>query len=167
METATSIPGYVLREATEEDVPLVLSFIRGLAEYEKIAHKVTATEDLLRESLFGDRKSAEVILGYYRDEPVAFALFYHTYSTHLGRPGLFLEDLFVKPAMRKKGFGKALLSYLARLARERNCRRFEWCVLDWNEPDLKFYRSIGAVTLDDWTVHRLEGEALKKLSDEL
>lgn len=162
----TSIPGYTLQDATEADVPLVLSFIRELAEYEKVAHDVTATEDVLRESLFGNQRVAEVVLGYYRNEPVSFALFFHNFSTHLGQPGLYLEDLYVKPDMRGKGFGRTMLAYLARLARERRCGRFEWCVLDWNEPAIKFYRSLGAVPMDEWTVQRLEGEALEKLAGE-
>ena len=166
MKIKTSIPGYTLHEATEADVPLVLSFIRELAEYEKVAHEVTATENALRESLFGNRKVAEVVLGYYRNEPVSFALFFHNFSTHLGQPGLYLEDLYVKPDMRGKGFGRTMLAYLARLARRRNCGRFEWCVLDWNEPAIKFYRSLGAVPMDEWTDQRLEGEALEKLAGE-
>ena len=166
MEIKTQIPDFVLREATEADVPLILSFIRELAEYEKLAHEVVATEDVLRESLFGDRKIAEVILGYYQNESVSFALFFHNFSTFLGQPGIYLEDLYVKPEMRGKGLGKSMLAYLASLARERNCGRFEWWVLDWNEPALKFYRSMGAIPMDEWTVQRLEGVALEKLADE-
>jgi len=166
MEIKTQIPGFVLREATEADVPLILSFIRELAEYEKLAHEVVATEDVLRESLFGDRKIAEVIIGYYQDESVSFALYFHNFSTFIGKPGIYLEDLYVKPEMRGKGLGKSMLAYLASLARERKCGRFEWWVLDWNEPALKFYRSMGAIPMDEWTVQRLEGEALEKLADE-
>jgi len=165
MEIKTSIPDFVLREATEKEVPLVLSFIHELAEYEKLAHEVVATEEVLRKSLFGDRKVAEVIIGYYQDEPVSLALFFHNFSTFLGQPGIYLEDLYVKPEMRGKGFGKAILAYLASLARERNCGRLEWWVLDWNEPALKFYRSIGAMPMDEWTVQRVAGEALEKLAN--
>ena len=165
MEIKTHIPNFVLREATEADVSLILSFIRELAEYEKLAHEVEATEDVLRESLFGDRKIAEVILGYYQDESVSFALFFHNFSTFLGQPGIYLEDLYVKPEMRGKGLGKTMLAYLARLALERKCGRLEWWVLDWNEPALKFYRSMGAIPMDEWTVQRLAGEDLEKLAD--
>ena len=166
MEIKTHIPNFVLREATETDVSLILSFVRELAEYEKLAHEVEATEDALRESLFGDRKIAEVILGYYQDEPVSFALFFYNFSTFLGRPGIYLEDLYVKPQMRGKGLGRAMLAYLARLALERKCGRLEWWVLDWNEPALKFYRSMGAIPMDEWTVQRLAGGDLEKLAGE-
>jgi len=166
MEIKTNIPNFVLREATETDVSLILSFIRELAEYEKLAHEVEATEDVLRESLFGDRKIAEVILGYYQNEPVSFALFFHNFSTFLGQPGIYLEDLYVKPEMRGKGLGRTMLAYLARLALERKCGRLEWWVLDWNEPALNFYRSMGAIPMDEWTVQRLAGDDLEKLADE-
>ena len=166
METKTQIPELVIRQATISDVPLILSFIKGLGEYEKLTHEVVATEEGLRESLFGENPKAEVILGYYQNEPVAFALFFHNFSTFLGRPGLYLEDLFVKPEYRGKGFGKVMLSYLARLTKERNCGRLEWSVLDWNEPALKFYRSIGSRRIDEWTVQRFDGENLEKLAKE-
>jgi GNAT superfamily N-acetyltransferase len=166
MEIKTHIPGFVLREAVQSDIPLILSYIRDLAKYEKLAHEVTATEEVLRESLFGDRKVAEVILGFYQNMPVSFALFFHNFSTFLGRPGIYLEDLFVKREMRGKGFGRIMLAYLASLARERNCGRFEWWVLDWNKPALKLYKSIGAIPMSDWTVQRLEGDALEKLAEE-
>ncbi len=166
MESKTQIPGFVLREATDSDVPLILSFIRELAEYEKLAHEVVATEDLLHESLFGDRKVAEVIIGYYQGEPVSFALYYDNFSTFLGRPGIYVEDLYVKPMMRGKGIGKSMLAYIASLARERKCGRVEWWVLNWNEPALQFYHSIGAKPMDEWTVQRLEGAALDRLAGE-
>ncbi len=166
MEIKTHIPDFAIREATEADVPLILSFIRELAEYEKLAHEVVATEDVLCESLFGDRKVAEVVIGYYQEEPVSFALFFHNFSTFLGRPGIYLEDLYVKPGMRGKGLGKTMLAYIARLARKRNCGRFEWWVLDWNSIALKFYRSMGAVPMDEWTVQRLEGETLERLANQ-
>jgi GNAT superfamily N-acetyltransferase len=159
---ATKVPGFTIRFAGEQDVPLILGFIQGLAEYEKLAQEVAATEDLLRETLFGGRRVAEVLIGEDRGEPVGFALFFHNYSTFLGRPGIYLEDLFVKPEMRGRGFGKALLTCLAKLAKERNCGRVEWAVLDWNEPSIAFYKKLGAVPMEEWTVYRLTGEALDK-----
>jgi GNAT superfamily N-acetyltransferase len=164
--TPTKIPGFVIRFAEEKDVPLILRFIKGLAEYEKLTPEVTATEDLLRETLFGKRQVAEVIIGEYHGDAAAFALFFHNYSTFLGRPGIYLEDLFVKPEMRGHGFGKVLLTYLARLATERNCGRVEWAVLDWNEPAIRFYKKLGAAAMDEWTVFRLTGEALTTLAAE-
>lgn len=166
MEIKTPIPDFVLREATKTDVPLILSFIHELAQYEKLSHEVVATMEGLRESLFGDRKVAEVIIGYYHDEPVSFALFFHNFSTFIGKPGIYLEDLYVRPEMRGKGLGRTTLAYLAHLARERNCARFEWWVLDWNEPAIKLYNSIGAVPMSEWTVQRITGQALDKLADE-
>jgi GNAT superfamily N-acetyltransferase len=153
-----------IRPAMESDTPLILSFIKKLAVYEKLAHKVTATEDILRETLFGERRYAEVVIGYHGGEPVGFALFFHNYSTFLGKPGIYLEDLFVDEEHRGKGFGRALLRRLARLAKERNCGRLEWSVLDWNEPSINFYKALGAAPLDDWTVFRVTGDALDKLA---
>lgn len=164
MEIETRIPSFRIRQASAEDVPLILEFIRELAEYEELSHEVVATEDVLRETLFGDRKVAEVILGYFGGKPVSFALFFHNFSTFLGLPGIYLEDLYVRPDMRGRGIGKTMLAYLARLARERRCGRLEWWVLDWNEPAIAFYESIGAVPMDRWTVHRLTGEALGQLA---
>jgi GNAT superfamily N-acetyltransferase len=165
MKVSTSIPEFTIRAAVSQDVPLILSFICELAEYEKLSHKVVASELELKRTLFGERPAAEVVIGEYNDSPVAFALFFHTYSTFLAKPGLYLEDLFVTPAMRGKGVGKTMLSYLAHLARERDCGRFEWSVLDWNEPAIEVYRSIGATPMDEWTVQRVEGEALARLAD--
>lgn len=145
-------------------MPLILSFIKELAEYERLSHEVSATEDLLRFHLFGERREAEVVIGQHADEPAGFALFFHNFSTFLGRPGIYLEDLYVKPAFRGNGIGRAMLVYLARLARERDCGRLEWSVLDWNEPAIGLYRGIGAVPMDDWTVYRVAGEALQKLA---
>jgi GNAT superfamily N-acetyltransferase len=156
---------FEIKPATEDDAPLILSFIKKLAVYEKLAHEVTATEDILRETLFGERRYAEVVIGYYRGEPAGFALFFHNYSTFLGKPGIYLEDLFVDEEHRGKGFGKALLVYLARLTKERNCGRLEWSVLDWNEPSINFYKALGARPKDEWTVFRLTGEALDKLAE--
>lgn len=153
-----------IRPASEEDVPLILSFIKELAEYERLSHEVSATEELLRFHLFGERREAEVVIGQHADEPAGFALFFHNFSTFLGRPGIYLEDLYVKPAFRGNGIGRAMLVYLAGLARERDCGRLEWSVLDWNEPAIGLYRGIGAVPMDDWTVYRVAGEALQKLA---
>lgn len=166
MEISTKIKNFTIRPAKEDDAPLILSLIKGLAEYEKLSHEVVATEELLRETLFGARRVAEVILGQFGGEPVGFALFFHNFSTFLGRPGIYLEDLFVKPEMRGKGIGRVMLAYVAHLAKERQCGRFEWAVLDWNEPALKFYKSISAVPMDEWTVHRVTGEALDRLAAE-
>ena len=166
MEQTTSISDFNIREASKSDVPLILSFIKELAEYEKLSHEVVATEEILKESLFGEFSSAEVVFGYYKNEPVAFALFFHNFSTFLGKPGLYLEDLFVKPKLRGKGFGKVMLSYLAHVARKSGCGRFEWWVLDWNEPAIKFYNSIGAKPMDEWTVQRVDGESLERLADQ-
>jgi GNAT superfamily N-acetyltransferase len=153
-------------KATERDVPLIVWFIRQLAEYERLSEEAVLTEDLLRESLFGKRPVAEVVIGYYEDKPVAFAVFFHNFSTFLARPGLYLEDLFVIPEMRGKGFGRAMLVHLAKLACERNCGRFEWSVLDWNEPAIGFYKKLGAVPMSEWTVFRMTGEAITRLANE-
>ena len=153
-----------IRPATEDDVPLILSLIRELAEYECLSHEVVATEDLLRDSLFGERRGAEVLIACYKGAPAGFALFFHSFSTFLGRPGIYLEDLHVKPEFRGQGIGRALLTHLARLAKERGCGRLEWSVLDWNESAIKLYKSIGAVPMDEWTVYRVTGEALETLA---
>ena len=166
MRPATSIPNFRIERTGPQDVPLILSFIKELAEYERLAESVTATEDLLREALFGERPSAEAVIGYDGDTPVSFALFFHNFSTFIGRPGLYLEDLYVKPALRGRGIGRAMLRYLAQLAKERGCGRLEWAVLDWNERAIKFYKSLGAAPLAEWTVFRLTGEALDKLAAE-
>ena len=163
-ERTTPEPPVEMRVATEDDVPLILSFIRELAEYEKLSHEVVATEDVLRGSLFGERTGAEVVICYLSGTPAGFALFFHNFSTFLGRPGLYLEDLYVKPEMRGRGLGRALLVHLAKLARERGCGRMEWSVLDWNEPAIKLYKGIGAVPMDEWTVYRFTGEALENLA---
>jgi GNAT superfamily N-acetyltransferase len=150
--------------ATEADVPLILGMIRALAEYEKLAHQVVATETGLREALFGTRPVAEVIIASVGDEPAGFALFFHTFSTFLGRRGLYLEDLFVKPEWRGRGVGKRLLAELAGIALDRGCGRFEWSVLDWNTPAIGFYTSVGAQPMDDWTIFRVTGDALGRLA---
>lgn len=153
-----------IRLAVSSDVPVILGFVRELAVYEKLLHEVVATEALFAEYLFGDKPVAEVIIAEWDTKPVGFALFFHNFSTFLGRPGIYLEDLFVHTDMRGKGIGKALLTYLAHLTRERQCGRLEWSVLDWNEPAIQFYRSIGAEPMSEWTVQRLTGEALAALA---
>jgi GNAT superfamily N-acetyltransferase len=151
--------------AAEADVPEILGMIRGLAEYEKLGHLVIATEDRIRDSLFGARPAAEVLLGYSDAACAGMALFFPNYSTFLAQPGLFLEDLYVKPHLRGRGVGRALLARLADVAVERNYGRLEWDVLDWNEPSIGFYRALGAVPMDEWTRFRLSGEALARLAD--
>jgi GNAT superfamily N-acetyltransferase len=158
------MPELEIRAATEDDVPLILSLIKELAEYERLSHEVVATEEALGDSLFGERPVAEVLIGHLGDEPVGFALFFHTYSTFLGKPGIYLEDLYVKPRYRGMGFGRALLVRLAKLAKERGCGRLEWSVLDWNEPAIGFYKGIGASPVSGWTVYRVTGEALDELA---
>ena len=150
--------------AAEVDLPVILELIRALAEYEKLAHKVTATEEKLRETLFGAKPAAEVLLAHWDEECAGFAVFFANYSTFLAQPGIFLEDLYVKPHLRGKGIGLALLKRLAGLAAERGCGRLEWEVLDWNQPSIQFYKKLGAVPMDDWTKYRLTGEALKSLA---
>ena len=158
------MPGTSVREASEGDVPLILSLIRELAEYEKLSREVVATEEGLRENLFGGRRYAEVLIGEHDGVPAGFALFFHNFSTFLGKPGIYLEDLYVRPEFRGAGIGKRLLVQLARLARERGCGRLEWWVLDWNAPSIGFYEKLGAVAMDDWTVYRLTGAALDELA---
>lgn len=162
---ATKNEQFKIRFAEEKDVKLILDFIKELADYEKLLSEVVATEEILMDSLFV-RKAAEVIIGEHDGEPVGFALFFHNFSTFLGRPGIYLEDLYVRPEMRGKGYGKILLSYLAKLALERNCGRFEWWCIDWNEPSINFYKSIGAVPMDEWTVYRVHNQALTDLANE-
>ena len=155
---------FQITQATERDAPVILQLIRELAEYERLLDKVTATEDLIRQTLFGPWPAAEVLLAWVDGETVGYALFYTTYSTFLGKPGLYLEDLFVKPHAREQGIGKALLARLAQLAADRNYGRVEWMVLDWNEPSIRFYESLGAFTVDGWKLYRLTGEPLAKLN---
>ena len=164
MTPSRDLSGFNIRPATKTDVPVILSFIKKLADYERLSHEVVATEDSLRETLFGRRRTAEVAIGYYKHQPVCFVLFFHNYSTFLGRPGIYIEDLFVDETFRRRGFGGALLRYVARLASERRCGRLEWSVLDWNEPAINFYKKLGAVPMSEWTVFRVTGEALTKLA---
>jgi GNAT superfamily N-acetyltransferase len=155
---------FTIRKAKREDVPVILFFIKKLAEYEKLSHEVVATESDLEFYLFGDQQHAEVLLGYEEEKPVGFALFFHNFSTFLGKPGIYLEDLFVLESHRGKGYGTRLLANLASLALERNCGRLEWAVLDWNEPSIEFYKSIGARMMNEWIVNRLSGVNLAKLA---
>jgi len=155
-----------VERATEHDVGLILRLIEGLAEYERLSHEVVATEAELRESLFGHRPAAEVIIGYAGQVPAGFAVFFQNFSTFLGRSGVYLEDLFVVPEWRNQGLGRQMLAHVAKTAVERGCGRMEWSVLDWNEPARKFYRSLGARAMDEWTVFRLTGEALRHIAAE-
>jgi GNAT superfamily N-acetyltransferase len=152
-----------IREAAPKDVPLILSLIKEIAEYEKLRHLVVATEDDIRENLFGSRKYAEVLIAEYDNEPAGQALFFHNFSTFVGRPGIYLEDLFVRPKFRGKGIGKALLLRLIELAKKRNCGRVEWCVLDWNEPAIRFYKKLGAVPMDGWTIFRVSEDKFEEI----
>jgi GNAT superfamily N-acetyltransferase len=157
----------MIRPATAADVPVIAELIRDLADYEKLAHRVTLDERRLREHLFGPRRFAEVLLAEQDGVVAGFALFFHNYSTFRCQPGIYLEDLFVRPELRGQGHGKALLAALARLAIERGCGRLEWSVLNWNESALRFYRSLGSKPMDEWTVYRLEGAELERLATSL
>jgi GNAT superfamily N-acetyltransferase len=154
-----------IRPATELDVPLIVRFIRELAEYERLRHECVADEDSVRRTLFGSPRFAEVLIADSDGEAAGFALFFHNYSTFLAKPGVYLEDLYVRPEMRSRGIGRALLSRLAAIARERNCGRLEWAVLNWNEDAIRFYRSLGAQPQDQWTVYRVTGTALDALTE--
>ena len=156
---------FAIRPARIEDVPVILQLIVDLATYERAPNDVSATEKQLAEVLFGEKPSAEVLLGFEDETPVGFAVFFHNFSTWLGKPGLYLEDLFVKPEARGKGYGRALLIELARIARDRGCGRMEWAVLDWNDPAIQFYRKLGAKPMDEWTVFRLTGDGIGRLAE--
>lgn len=160
----TKLEGFQIRFAERNDVSLILKFIKALADYEHLSGEVVATEELLEKTIF-DQKKAEVIIGEYQQQPVAFALFFHNFSTFLGRPGIYLEDLFVLPQMRSRGFGSMMISFLAALALKRECGRLEWSCLDWNEPSIQFYKSIGAVPMEEWTTFRATGEVLKNMAE--
>lgn len=160
-----SVDAISIRPAVEADVPLIHSFIRELADYERLTHVVTTTDERLRKTLFGPRPAAEVLIASVDSAPAGFALFFQNYSTFLAQPGIYLEDLFVRPAYRGRGIGRQLLGRLAALARERDCSRVEWIVLDWNESAIKFYESLGAKPMSDWRIFRLTGESLNKACD--
>jgi GNAT superfamily N-acetyltransferase len=153
-----------IRPAAVHEVPVILQFIRDLAQYEHLEHQVVATEAMLSEVLFGPRPYAEVVFACLAGEPVGFALFFHNFSTFLGRPGIYLEDLFVRPEARGHGVGRRLLTWLAAEAVRRNCGRLEWSVLDWNEPSMRFYRNLGAVLMNEWKIFRVTGPALSQLA---
>lgn len=154
----------LVRNAEINDCPLILEFIKGLADYEKLSHEVVASPEILKEQLFGPQPKAEVLVAEWDGKPAGFALFFHNFSTFLGRPGIYLEDLFVLPSLRGHGIGKGLLKRLAQIAVERNCGRLEWSVLDWNKPAIDFYVSLGAKPMDEWTVYRLTGDGLKSFA---
>ncbi|MBC7088496.1 MAG: GNAT family N-acetyltransferase [Tissierellales bacterium] len=159
----TKIEGLYIRKATREDVPLILKFIKELADYEKMLDQVVATEEIIEDSIF-NRNKAEVIFAVYNGEEVGFALYFYNFSTFLGKPGIYLEDLYVREEMRGKGIGKTLLAYLAKIAIEEGCGRFEWWCLDWNKPSIDFYLKLGAIPMDEWTVYRMCDEKLVDLA---
>ena len=163
-DTASMNDRVTITPATPEDVPVVYGFVRKIAAYEKLSHEVVATQEDFREALFGPVPRAETVLACRDGEPVGFALFFHNFSTFTGKAGLYLEDLFVDPEYRGRGIGKALLAHLAGIARQRGCPRFEWTVLNWNTPAIEFYKSLGAVPMDEWTVCRLSGDALTAMA---
>jgi len=159
-------PALRIESATERDVPVILRMIKGLAEYERLGDYVIATEEKLRATLFGPRPAADVLIGYDGSTPVGFALFFQNYSTFLAQPGIYLEDLFVVPEARGHGYGRQLLAHLARIAAESGCGRLEWSVLDWNQPAIGFYKKLGAVPMEDWTIFRLTDDALTRLAEQ-
>jgi len=163
--TMEDVAYFQIRPAREQDVPIILELIRDLAAYERAPDEVSATEEQLVDVLFGQKPAAEVLLAFEGESPAGFAVYFYNFSTWLSRPGLYLEDLFVKPERRGKGYGRALLVELAKIARDRGCGRMEWAVLDWNEPAIKFYRALGAKPMDEWTVFRLTREDIAKLAD--
>ena len=156
---------FMIRTGTEEDAAVIFSLIKELAEYEHLAHEVAASVDDIRKTLFGERPFAETLIGEYEGLPISFALFFYNFSTFLGKPGIYLEDLYVQPEHRGKGFGSKMLAHIAALARERNCGRFEWSVLNWNTPAIRTYEKLGATPMKEWILYRLSGEALDRLAD--
>ena len=162
----TLTPDFKIRAATENDVATILALIKDLADYEKLSHEVEATEDDIRKSLFGERPVAEALIGELDGVAISFALFFYNFSTFLGKPGIYLEDLYVKPDYRSNGFGRKMLTHIARLATERNCGRFEWSVLDWNAPAIRTYDRLNARPMKEWILYRLTGDALDKLAQE-
>ena len=159
-----ALSNFTIQNATEDDIPTILHLIRELAAYERAPDEAVATEEGLREVLFGERPAAEVLIAWEGEVAVGFAVFFHNFSTWLGRPGLYLEDLFIRPEDRGKGYGRALLVRLAQIAQERGCGRMEWAVLDWNEPAIKFYRTLGAAPNEEWTIFRLTRDKIAKLA---
>jgi len=159
------IPSFEIRTATEADVPVILSLIRELADYERAPDAVVTNEAGLREVLFGPQRSAEVLLAFEEGEPAGFAVYFYNFSTWLGQPGLYLEDLFVRPTVRGKGYGRSLLERLAQIAQERGCGRMEWAVLNWNDPAIQFYKKLGAEPMTEWTVYRLTRDGIARLAE--
>lgn len=159
----TNIEGFRVRRATEEDVPLIFKFICDLASYENLLHEVKSTEDILMQSIFVEH-ACKVVIAEFEEKPIGFALYFHNFSTFEGRPGLYLEDLYIEPQFRNRGFGKKLLQFLGYEAVRLNCKRFEWWCIDWNTPSIEFYKSLGAVPMDEWTVYRIDGEVLKQMA---
>ncbi|MBW2410388.1 MAG: GNAT family N-acetyltransferase [Deltaproteobacteria bacterium] len=166
MTQTPAVSAFEIRPATGADVPIILGLIRELADYERLSKEVVATEADLHHWLFGEKPVAEILIGEYGGKPVSFALFFYNFSTFLGKPGVYLEDLYVKPDYRHKGFGRRLMAYIAQWAKAKNCGRFEWAVLNWNTPAIELYENLGAVPQKEWTVYRLSGEALEHLADE-
>lgn len=163
---ATTPTKFRIKQATERDISVVLKLIKGLADFERLSHEVSTSEEHLRETLFGSSPGAEVLIAYSAEDAVGFAVYFQSYSTFLGRPGIYLEDLFVLPAWRKQGIGRLLLERVARTAVERECGRMEWSVLDWNKAAIEFYESLGAQAMDQWTVYRLSGAALQSFGSD-
>lgn len=163
---ATTPTKFRIKQATERDISVVLKLIKGLADFERLSHEVSTSEERLRETLFGSSPGAEVLIAYSAEDAVGFAVYFQSYSTFLGRPGIYLEDLFVLPAWRKQGIGRLLLERVARTAVERECGRMEWSVLDWNKAAIEFYESLGAQAMDQWTVYRLSGAALQSFGSD-
>ncbi len=163
--TMSSATDCVIRSATLADIPTLLRFIKALAEFENLQHEVVATEEGLRDSLFGGSSKAEAVIAWAGQEPVGFAVFFQNFSTFLGRPGLYLEDLFVLPGYRGRGIGRKLLAHVAKVAVSRQCGRLEWAVLDWNERAIRFYERLGARAMSEWTVYRISGQALRRLGE--
>lgn len=161
----SAISNFMIRPGTEKDAPVIFSLIEELAEYEHLSHEVVASVDDIRETLFGERPFAETLIGEYQGLPISFALFFYNFSTFLGKPGIYLEDLYVQPEQRGKGFGSEMLAHIAALAKERNCGRFEWSVLNWNTPAIRTYEKLGAAPMKEWILYRLSGEALDRLAD--
>ena len=156
---------FTIRPATKEDAPVIFSLIKELADYEHLSHEVVASEDVIRKTLFCERPFAEILIGEVDGHPVSFALFFYNYSTFLGKPGIYLEDLYVQPEHRGKGFGSKMLAHIAALAKERNCGRFEWSVLNWNTPAISTYEKLDAIPMKEWILYRLSGEALDRLAE--
>ena len=162
----TQSSDFRIRAANENDVGTIFALIKELADYERLTKEVTTTEDNIRRSLFGERPYAEALVGEYAEIPISYALFFHNFSTFTGKPGIYLEDLYVRPEYRQKGYGRKMLAYIARLAIERNCGRFEWSVLDWNTPAIRAYDKLNAKPMQDWILYRLTGKALVELAQE-